>query len=231
METVNKNTIVPVVSSVLATILIAITVIVLRAYAGLDLALIFTVAGTVITGLAFVIGAYFAVLAVSAYAHYKDIELQRKAADELVAVISAKDQSISSTYSTCLNTAEIISNSARQSLEQADSLFLFANDMLIGLIPQLDENFRPKAAKMSEKIRSARACFILSHPFASLEEKISQILNLATVTDHASYETLKKIVDDDKENEQVKGYARRVLKSITDHSTPPNPLARNGAPA
>lgn len=192
----------------------------------IDFGMVLTVLGTVITALSFVAGAYFALLAVSAYGHVKEIRNFATQSEATLSKIESGEEKLHAIRNEsvkALAEAAVSKQAAydvtKDLFSQADALFLFMQRFMTVNMPDretLEKAGIPKEqfSKAIEEVACVRSRFFLQNPFCVGQEKMSHILVARQYCDKKALHVLRQIANDESVDTFVRKAATEAIDEI-----------------
>lgn len=163
--------------------------------------------GVTITGVAFIIGCYFAFKAIEAYRHVRELEKQLKEINDLKNKLSKDVENISK------NRDEVFSNI----VDTADLIFESINDILLTTAKSetldKDNETKKEIGNAIDQISHFRGklFYIKNVPDKDRDTYLQFLVNRG---DELDLEKLKKIIADPTESEDIRNHAKRAYGMI-----------------
>lgn len=164
---------------------------------------IFNFLGVIVSSFALAIGAYFALLAVSAYSHIRNIQTVEEKINLLFKEISLNKEDIK----LCIND---FAATLYQEIDEQLSL----DEYLYKLLPKDTQNTKNIEQRRAElRLKRARLCY--NYPMLNSDLRKKLILELAAIGDIDDIKPLKKICDSSTENEIIKKNSQSVITILS----------------
>lgn len=165
-----------------------------------------SVFGLIITSIAFIVGAYFALLAVDAYSHIQKIK-------------NAKNEIVEITESSKLLNKTIASNNKLLAASTADIIDEFlSNQIYLNELPTapgtIKEEMRGYIRKRRNDLQATRARILVQNKYLNSTRRVNLVMELSVLGNAADIEILKKITEDVQEEANIQMVAERAINSI-----------------
>ena len=171
--------------------------------------------GIIFSTIVFAIGGYFAVLAVSAYSHVREIEHIRESIDRL---FTEKSEQFSRLESTGNATMSSMASVYDDFVSDGESILLIFEKILDNLVRPSDRlNYRMMFQESIFKLRKQRGNMALKNSFMEVERRSNLIRELCGIIEYRSdieavFEAFEKILKDDKEPKDIKNFIEKEGK-------------------
>ena|GEM_PF-2688591 len=170
--------------------------------------------GIFITALAFTTGAYFALLAVSAYAHVKDIEKIKKTIEEQCDTINNQLSEVRNKFSNMKNVHKIISKNMITTLDDFLSHQIYIDKFIPTTIHTSIKDLKIYLSDRRCMLIRIRSRLALKFTYMERERRINLLRELAEVGELSDLPLLRAIIDNKYEEDEIRNMSKTVIYYI-----------------
>jgi len=167
--------------------------------------------GILITAIAFLVGTYFALLAVSAYSHIKDIEATKKTVEKESTDLTTRMEKLQGhfeiVYKDGLNIAQEMSNI----LDNFISHQIYVDDVNL---PQKQEDYEKYLLRRRTYLLRMRSRIALEYPYLNTLRRINLIREMLAFADSSDFELLNKSYLNSNEPGEIRDLAKNILDQL-----------------